>query len=95
MYLDGANWWPDRAFEREHIVPEQEGRYEPDAWQEAIAEYLATRTKVKIGEVAEGALHFVRARLGTADQHRITAIMELLGWHRLPKDRTGNRYWAR
>ena len=36
----GATWWPDKDFEREHIMPEQEARYEADAWEENIQKYL-------------------------------------------------------
>ena len=94
LYQNGEPWWPDREFEQKFIKPEQEARYEADAWEEAIRAYLVNRTKVKISEVAEGALSFVRSKIGTADQRRIAAILELLGWHRLKKDRDGNRFWA-
>ena len=31
---------PDQAFEAEHIRPEQDSRYEGDAWEQAILEWL-------------------------------------------------------
>jgi hypothetical protein len=36
-----------------------------------------------------------RARIGGADQNRIIAILELLGWQRLPKDWRGYHSWAK
>jgi len=39
--------------------------------------------RVTIGEVAREALHIETARLGTADQRRIAAVLgEQLGWRR-------------
>ena len=35
-YRDGMPWWPDKEFERAHIMPEQSSRYESDVWEEAI-----------------------------------------------------------
>ena len=32
-FWDGAAWWPEKDFEREQIMPEQEARYEADAWR--------------------------------------------------------------
>jgi predicted P-loop ATPase len=32
-YRAGEKWWPDDEFEREHIKPQQEGRFESDAWE--------------------------------------------------------------
>jgi predicted P-loop ATPase len=32
-YVDGEKWHPDAKFEREHIYPEQDDRFEPDAWE--------------------------------------------------------------
>ena len=40
LYRNRARWWPDAAFERDHIVPEQEARFEADAWEDLIASYL-------------------------------------------------------
>jgi len=40
LFRDDKPWWPDRAFEKDHIVEQQQARYETDAWQEPIAVYL-------------------------------------------------------
>ncbi len=90
----GARWWPDEAFEREHIAPEQEARFEADAWEDMIRAFLDARSQTTVGEVARDCLHIETPRIGTADQRRITAIMERLNWHRLPKDWRGVRSWA-
>lgn len=89
----GDPWWPDKSFEREIIAPEQAARYEADAWEEGVGNWLATQTKVTIGQVAREALHFETSRLGTADQRRIAAALEQLGWHRLPRALDG-RWWG-
>jgi predicted P-loop ATPase len=109
-YRAGEAWWPDKAFEREHILPEQEQRFESDAWEEPIAHFLAAQTRATILQVAIGALeyqgdHHMRMpddrhtpinRLGTADQRRIAAIMISLGWKRGKREaKTGQRYWVR
>jgi predicted P-loop ATPase len=94
-FQEGYLWWPDQEFERKHIVPEQESRYESDAWEEKIAEHLGMHDKVTIGQVAREALSIETQRLGTAEQRRIAAVLELLGWRRVPKDRTGRRWWTK
>lgn len=93
-YNGGGRWWPDARFEREHIAPEQDARFEADAWEENVRRYLSGRPTVTIGEVAREALSMETARIGTSDQRRITEIMERLAWRRLPKDWKGNRLWA-
>lgn len=95
LYAAGVPWWPDKLFEGQHIAPEQSARYEPDAWEEAIATYLGQSSKVTISMVARTALNIETPRLGTAEQRRISAALTRLGWVRLPKDWQGNRYWAR
>jgi len=93
LYRIGEPWWPDRTFEQQHIKQQQQARFEADdAWEDLITDFVATRTKVTIGEVAQGALFFDKSKIGTADQRRIAAILELLGWHRLPKDSQGKRF---
>jgi predicted P-loop ATPase len=88
-------WWPDKDFERDHIMPQQSDRYEGDAWEQPIVGMLKTKTKVTIWQVARDALSIDTPCIGTADQNRIRAVLEHLGWHRLPKDGEGNRYWTR
>jgi predicted P-loop ATPase len=91
----GDHWWPDKDFEREHIRPEQEERYEADAWEEAVRVYLSGLTQTTVAQVAKSALDFKTIdRLGTADQRRIVAILTTLGWQ--PRRGTGGvRFWGK
>ena len=97
-FRKGVHWWPDKDFERAHIMPEQASRYEADAWEENIAAYIESKSKVTVGEVARDALHIATPRIGTADQRRIAAALETLRWRReRPDGKTdwqGKRWWV-
>lgn len=95
LYRRGRPWWPDGGFERVHIAPQQEARFERDAWEEAINEWLGSRDEVLVKEVAKGALQLDVPRLGRAEQNRITGILERLGWRRKAKNWQGNIAWGR
>ena len=56
-YRAGEQWWPDAVFERRHIKPEQEARYETDPWEQAILEYVAPLSRVRVTDIARDALH--------------------------------------
>jgi predicted P-loop ATPase len=96
LYRDGEPWWPERDFERQHIAPQQEARYEVDTWEEIVGTYLRAdgSTRILISEVARGALGFDASRIGTADQRRIMAVLERLGWRRGKRDLNG-RWWEK
>jgi predicted P-loop ATPase len=94
-YRTGENWFPDNEFERVYIAPQQEARYETDAWEDSIGSYLASKTKVLVKDVAREALRLGEDRIGTSEQRRITTIFERLGWERCPKDGRGNRPWRK
>ena len=94
-YRAGITWWPEKDFERLHIMPEQAERYEADAWEEAISSFLESKTRVTIGEVAREAVRIDTSRIGTADQRRIAAALDQLGWTRAKKDWKGNRWWEK
>jgi predicted P-loop ATPase len=91
----GEPWWPSRDFEAEYVQPEQAARYEADAWEEAITQWLASspRSRTTVLEVARQALSMETQRLGTADQRRIGAALERLGWQRGRRGHGGIRYW--
>lgn len=93
-FRSGEQWWPDRDFEREHIQPEQDARYEVDAWEYAIEEYVRNRTRVTIGEVASGALQIETKRLGRAEQNRIKSAITRLGFQQGHRTNAA-RYWER
>lgn len=93
LFDNGARWWPDRDFEATHIAPEQDARFEADAWEPTIAAYLAGHERVTIAQVATEALFFDKSRIGTADQRRIRAILERLGWQ--PYRSNGVRWYVR
>jgi predicted P-loop ATPase len=99
----GDHWWPDASLEQQVIRPEQETRYEADPWQQPIEDYLegqksgVTRsTQARITEIAKLALGFdVMARVGTADQRRIVAVLKTLGWIPAAKKDENGRFYIR
>ena len=93
-YRNGGTWWPNAVFEREHITPEQEARFEVDVWAESITDYIDGRPSVLIKDIAHIGLSIPTGEVGRAQQNRIVAVLERLGWRRLPKDRRGNIAWG-
>lgn len=103
LYRDGTQWWPDAEFERQHIAPQQEARFESDAWEGLISDYLVDVPittaypeghKTTIYKVAREALSIETPKLGTAEQRRIAAALERCGWRRGPRGMKGERWWV-
>jgi predicted P-loop ATPase len=95
LFRNRAPWWPDKEFEREHIQPEQDARFEADPWEDPIAGYLNGLTSVLISQLAKNALGFEQhCRIGTADNRRIAAILEREGWERGKRQEHG-RFWIK
>ncbi len=92
-YRDGAQWWPDQAFEQRHIAPQQEARFEVDLWEEPIERHLSGKSSVIVGDIARVALSLETPRIGRAEQNRITSILQRLNWKRGEKDWRGSRPW--
>jgi predicted P-loop ATPase len=55
-FREGEKWWPDGEFERAHIKPQQEARFEVDPWEDAIVKYIAELSSVRPSEIARVAL---------------------------------------
>jgi predicted P-loop ATPase len=92
-YRHCEQWWPDPAFEKAHIKPEQEARRDADAWEPKIAYWLerTTAPKVLIWQVAQDALGIEPGPLSRGDQNRIAAALFAAGWDRA--SRTGKGQW--
>lgn len=96
MYRDGRHWWPNSSFEAAHIKPQQEARYEADAWEPIIKDWLSDQNSVLVGEIALEALGMPSTKVGRAEQNRIVAILERLGWTRSEKKNWRGLYpWVR
>jgi predicted P-loop ATPase len=94
-YRRGAQWWPPRDFEREHMHAEQEKRLEPDAWREPIVDYIERQGVSEIS-VAALALHALGLSFKSTDRKelgRIAGIMRGLKWE-LKHTKRGN-VWRR
>jgi predicted P-loop ATPase len=91
----GTQWWPEPAFERHHIKPQQEDRYEADAWEDRVREHVGQVARTTIEEVAR-AIGIEAQKIVTSDQRRIASILTILGWKRGKREGgTGKRYWVR
>jgi hypothetical protein len=91
LYRAGEKWWPDDEFERKHIRPQQDDRFESDPWEEAIARHVVGLSRVKVTEIARDALMIEGSKVGTAEQRRIAAVLVGLGW-KPGRDRTTRFY---
>lgn len=98
-FNEGAPWYPDPDFEAEHIRPQQEERFEGDAWEGPVLQFLATLKadlagrRITLPAVAQDALNLDLSRLGTVETRRITAILRRAGW-RQRKSTGGTRIWV-
>lgn len=91
-YQRGEQAWPDKAFEKAHIRPEQDARYEADAWEDTVRAFLIGEDRTTVHQLATSALNLKDAQLGTRDTRRITAILRRLGY--VPDmDKEGRRFW--
>jgi predicted P-loop ATPase len=92
-FKDGEHWWPNADFEREHIQPQQQARFEFDPWFDAIKANLEASSlrEISVWEVAQGLGFENRKQLGTMDTRRITACLGALGCECKHTDR-GNRW---
>ena len=98
LYRAGAKWWPDRKFEGTHIAPEQAARFEEDAWEGVIEEWLNDPDRFSdtftIIAIAQGALRMEAQKIGTREQRRIRKVLIQLGWKQKPSRKNG-RLWTR
>jgi predicted P-loop ATPase len=81
-YLHGEQWWPDQAVEELLFKPEQDNRFEFDAWHGLIADYVRKFGDVYIIDIDRDALGLKNVEVAREVQHRIRGSLIKLGWTR-------------
>ena len=76
-YQRGETWWEIPDAEKE-----QEARFQQDAWEELIADWLWQRKMTTVLEVMEQCLGLKVDRQGRSEQTRVGNILRRLGWTR-------------
>ena len=95
----GETWWQIPDAERE-----QEARYDFDAWEEKVADWIERREHgiapltFSVNDVYEGAIHNDSTRaippITRADQTRLGKVLTRLGWRRIRTGGRGKRQYA-
>ena len=81
-YLEGENWWLDNAETVEDAEEQQEARFQSDAWDDPIGDYIANRAMVTIGEILKEALFITTDKMSQLDQNRVARCLRLRKWKR-------------
>jgi len=93
-YLAGDPWWLDTADLDADAHDAQRDRYQADAWEEPIREWLGSRDDVSVGEVLRGAVDLPTDRWSQTDMNRVARCLRALGWRRRQFRRNGkDREW--
>ena len=84
MYRSGAPRYPSKDFEAEFIKPEQEDRYECDAWEDAFNEWVKREGiwKTTVNQVLRHAIGMDVQKIGTREQRRVVAILQRGVWRK-------------
>jgi predicted P-loop ATPase len=95
-YREGKHHWPDKAFEREIIIPEQGLRQFVDAWTDRVLDICAASlvTSISIAEIWRelgGQTH----NLDMAAQKRIANILRTAGFTRTRIGENGRFAWKK
>lgn len=93
MYRSKVTWWIEEK-DRKLFAEEQEKRYQEDAWQEPIEQFLGTRGTTTTAEVLEEALKIDRARWDKMSQMRVAAILRRMGFKRVKMGDASSRFWG-
>lgn len=89
----GERWWVE-VHERELFTVEQDKRFQEDAWQEPIEDYLVGKKLVSTGELLEHALKIDKPRWDRMAMMRAGSILRRLGWLRRQLMTAGRRQWV-
>ena len=97
QYKKGVKWWLTDAAVVTAAREEQAARYQPDAWQDVITDFVVSKTVTSIPEVLEKALDIEdKSRWDRVAQLRVATCLTNMEWTRKrdgTTDETGKRPW--
>ncbi len=92
-YQRGACWWLDTAELSTQAEHEQRGRYQADAWQATVENYVRDKVSVALTEVLDLALRLPLQRWSQREQNRVARCLKAAGWVRRQVRTEGAREW--
>jgi predicted P-loop ATPase len=81
-YNNGEQWWINDLEVQKTAVEEQRARYDGDAWDLMISEYLATRSEVSVDEILRLVIKLEPGQWSQAHQNRVARCLKSNGWIR-------------
>ena len=79
-YKKGEKWWLDTPELNQAATQEQDARYQVDAWESIIADWLGNRKEATTAEVLNGPLDKKIGLWTRSDETRVGIILRRLGW---------------
>lgn len=99
FYQTHRRWWPEPGVEDALFVPQQEARYEEDAWAKAVDSWdqilFASDGVSRVSppfyllDIATAALGIKPDHFHVGEQRRLVAVLDRLGWQRAPRTKRG------
>jgi predicted P-loop ATPase len=94
-FRGGETWWIDSAELSATASEEQQQRYDEDAWQPLIGEWVQDREYVTVDQVLRTCVEKLPSGWNQGDKNRVARCLQAIGWTRKrgPKDQRGHREW--
>ena len=93
LYKSGVPWWVDTADLAHLAADEQSARYESDAWDTDIANWIGIRDTVSVAEVLAECLKKDRAQWTQTDANRVARSLRSMGWERFRERTSAGLIW--
>jgi predicted P-loop ATPase len=91
----GETWWIDSAQLSATAAEEQEERYDEDAWQPLVEEWIQGREHVTVDQILRACIDKQPRDWNMGDKSRVARCLRAIGWtrKRAAKDDRGRRDW--
>ena len=92
LYRNNETWWMEGT-EEALARKEQDARFQLDAWEMKIEDYVDGKSWVSVGDILERCLEIPVGQWKRTEEMRISSAMRHLGWVRT-RQSTGKRAWG-